>query len=1211
MLAAMMCVRHGYAQPRSAPIIVQIAGDPQQMVSAALDRARQSGPSSIAWLSVALRLRDRVAVDQLAARLAAFDAVGADAIAVRDQARWIAASMAPRSRPDLPPGLLRTWEVAGPFDAQSGGLAAREGPENGAGTWDRGALQVRPRIVPPGAVGARGVPLDLMIHPRVESCTYLGSQVDLTQPRVFTVWMASSGSLRAAWDGRDVVTQAEVHEGAWFDRAAIRVEAVAGRHSLLVKVCSGASPDDGFVRVRVTDDAGDPVDLPWTAGLSLSQVARGGQATRRPTLLSRLLGDPAPSPSRALEMALARSFAGADDLKKPQVPGLLDVVLRQPGASPPSIALAGWATPFVGEGSARLQTAWSRASAAHDVSTMSFVARRLAELRMSSGFGRWASDAVTGAPVGGEDDTEARLLRAQTAAMSSVARSVQTRAMLDIARQAPSVPAVWQAVAASSHAVDRSVWAFAQDKLWQTSSRADCADHVRAMLIRSPGDAAAAGVACATGAPERASEVVEVAQVLLDAGRYADARHILRVAEPWLPNVAEYWATAASAWQASAPGLPADPARALRALRRAAELRPTDAAIASRLGVVDGKQNSAKVQGLADASVFLARKQAEPARPGSHAERLLHWFRKVEVLGDGRVSQTLHYAREIVLVPRTPHDLEEDLPMRDAGLEIVRARVHRQHGGVADAQEQESDGDRSRIRWPDLRPGDVVEVVLHTVTDGPVGRTGDPPFFFVDYIGGSETAPLLYGEVIVDAPIDRPLALDVLHGVPDRLEDRIQNGRRVQRFCWDRPRTVADESFSPDPTELVPTVLGSTFASWKDFVAWYGAAVQGFTDPDDQIRALAYELTAGAKTREQKVARLFQFVADEIRYVNYVSAEAWLPNRPQQVLARRQGDCDDKAILLIALLRAVGIEATEVLLQSRYTAQPSVLLSSRVAIPLFDHGIAYLPGPAGAPGTWLDPTNPQSRVGPVPALDARALALFVQPGAERPVATPASSPADHGVDAVWTVRLDADGGGVVKAREEHVGDDGQEARRALAEPDTRAGWVEQHLLAGWLGAARVRGPVQFMPDAGHGLARVQFEAEAKRVARREGSDLVVQLAPDVSMSGKFASMPVRTLPLVLPPEVAPRHGVWRIRIEPPGGFVPDELAPGGRADGGPFGRAELAIERVENGVMVVRSVVLDQSVIPVESYGPWRAWLQRVDALMQRAVRFVRADRLK
>ena len=76
----------------------------------------------------------------------------------------------------------------------------------------------------------------------------------------------------------------------------------------------------------------------------------------------------------------------------------------------------------------------------------------------------------------------------------------------------------------------------------------------------------------------------------------------------------------------------------------------------------------------------------------------------------------------------------------------------------------------------------------------------------------------------------------------------------------------------------MPLIVGSTFRSWEEFRAWYKEAVRGFTQPDDEVKRLAAELTRGKRTKEQKLEALFNFVADDIRYVNYVSAEAWLPS---------------------------------------------------------------------------------------------------------------------------------------------------------------------------------------------------------------------------------------------------------------------------------------------------------------------------------------------
>src|SRR5690606_26522168 len=260
-----------------------------------------------------------------------------------------------------------------------------------------------------------------------------------------------------------------------------------------------------------------------------------------------------------------------------------------------------------------------------------------------------------------------------------------------------------------------------------------------------------------------------------------------------------------------------------------------------------------------------------------------------------------------------------------------------------------------------------------------------------------------------------------------------------------------------------------------DFRKWYSEAIRGFTEPDDEVRRIAAELTKGKRTRDEKLRALFEFVADDIRYVNYVSGEWWLPNRPQQLLARREGDCDDKAILLITLLRAIGIEAQEVLVQTRLTGQPSILRAKNAAAPLFDHGIAFLPGPNG--GTYLDATSPEARIGPLPSMDARAVALRMDGPAEI-VQLPASSPDDHGADVKWTLSLAADGSGELTGEERHSGDGAFYLRTNLSQAEARAQYVEDALVSPWFATVDVDKSIDFKGDLLNGQALVKYKARS-------------------------------------------------------------------------------------------------------------------------------------
>ncbi|MBI4701215.1 MAG: transglutaminase domain-containing protein, partial [Deltaproteobacteria bacterium] len=560
---------------------------------------------------------------------------------------------------------------------------------------------------------------------------------------------------------------------------------------------------------------------------------------------------------------------------------------------------------------------------------------------------------------------------------------------------------------------------------------------------------------------------------------------------------------------------------------------------------------------------------------------------------------------------RTESERHERLPRPTAQTELLLARVHRRDGTVLAPEQQ--DAAAPSVRWPRLRRGDVVEVAVRAWTTGPVGRRGDVPFYFVDYVGSLDTRPVLYNEVVVDAPEGSPLAFEVVGGAAERRSDEALGERRITHLVWERPPTVRDEPLAPALTELVPVVVGSAFPDWRAFLRWYREAVAGFTQPDDQIRRLGADLTRGKNSREEKIEALFNFVADDIRYVNYVSGEWWLPNRPQQLLARRQGDCDDKAMLLISLLRAVGIEATEVLLQTRHTAQPAVLQTTKVAVPLFDHGIVALRAPDGSPERYLDATSPQSRLGPLPAMDLGARALLVPDGEElegappRILVTPPGSAADHGVEARWTIRLEPSGAGTLDATQTHRGDGGFVLRSQLGQADARAQWVEQNLVADWFPSIKVSPKVSFRGDLPGGAAEVGYRARSESLARREGEDLVLVLAPTMPLVAELAPLVGRTLPVVLPPALAPQHQDLQLRLEAPKTHDFAAAPPDSVEDGGAFGAAELSfvLSRQRDVLTVSRRLSLQQSRIEVAEYTRWRAWLQRIDRLTQRSIRLV------
>jgi hypothetical protein len=291
------------------------------------------------------------------------------------------------------------------------------------------------------------------------------------------------------------------------------------------------------------------------------------------------------------------------------------------------------------------------------------------------------------------------------------------------------------------------------------------------------------------------------------------------------------------------------------------------------------------------------------------------------------------------------------------------------------------------------------------------------------------------------------------------------------------------------------------------------------------------------------------------------------------------------------------------MVQTRMTNEPSIVHARGVAIPLFDHGIAFLPGPGG--GTYLDATSPQSRLGPLPSMDARAVALRMDGPAEI-VALPYSTPDDHGIEASWTMKLAADGGAQLDGDEHAQGDDAFWMRSYLTEPGARPQWVEDHLVGPWFSTVEVEKNVDFRGDLPRGAAEVRWHARSDGLARHEGSELVLPLSPSQTTASQIAPLVKRMLPVWLPPSMAPRRESRILHVVAPKGWRFEPLPPGGDENGGAFGRAHLEIfldPRDPQAVVVKRTMVFDQSAISVDEYPRWRAWVQRVDALMHKVVR--------
>lgn len=104
---------------------------------------------------------------------------------------------------------------------------------------------------------------------------------------------------------------------------------------------------------------------------------------------------------------------------------------------------------------------------------------------------------------------------------------------------------------------------------------------------------------------------------------------------------------------------------------------------------------------------------------------------------------------------------------------------------------------------------------------------------------------------------------------------------------------------------------------WPEIGRWYADLIGGVPRGTAAVRQAAMSAAGGASSPGERLAAVLEFVRRQVRYVAVeVGIGGLRPSPPAVVLDRGWGDCKDKALLLVDLLAAQGIEAHPALIRA-------------------------------------------------------------------------------------------------------------------------------------------------------------------------------------------------------------------------------------------------------------------------------------------------------
>jgi transglutaminase-like putative cysteine protease len=247
----------------------------------------------------------------------------------------------------------------------------------------------------------------------------------------------------------------------------------------------------------------------------------------------------------------------------------------------------------------------------------------------------------------------------------------------------------------------------------------------------------------------------------------------------------------------------------------------------------------------------------------------------------------------------------------------------------------------------DIRIGDIVEYAFSV--------DGNNPVFQGKVTGRAElqwAVPVEHSFVRLLAPSGRPLHIAALNSTQQPV---VREAGGYRDYVWEQRNIAAlkVDRGAPDWFDPYASVQWTEYPDWASVVQW---ALPLYQPPRDPGAALQQEIARIGREQADaagRVAAVLKMVQRDIRYLGIeVGPGSHAPTAPAKVYQRRFGDCKDKTLLTITMLRALGIDAVPALVNTSVAKEvaswaPAPTAFNHVLVRVRLDGKTY----------WLDPTR--------------------------------------------------------------------------------------------------------------------------------------------------------------------------------------------------------------------------------------------------------------
>jgi tetratricopeptide (TPR) repeat protein len=366
----------------------------------------------------------------------------------------------------------------------------------------------------------------------------------------------------------------------------------------------------------------------------------------------------------------------------------------------------------------------------------------------------------------------------------------------------------------------------------------------------------------------------------------------------------------------------------------------------------------------------------------------------VEITADNREVSDCHYAVKI-LNQRGKEDFSEAKIEYDSTYEKVElgfARVIKPDGSMVEVGGRHlrdvskylnfplySNARVLIISFPELGEGAVIEYKFRIVRNELLAGKE-----FVSHYPVKSSEPILHADFSLRLSPGKEARIKLLNekfnDFGARLAPSVERDKDAIVYKWSFrsvPQIIPEPQMPPSP-EINPSILISSFSSWREIYDWWDSLSRDKIASDGPVRRKVKELLYKCRSEEEKARAIYNYCAGQIRYVAVEYGRAgYEPHNAGDIFRNKYGDCKDQAVLLVTMLREAGLKAWPVLIPTQDTYN----LNPDFPAVIFDHCIAAVELSSGL--VFMDPTAETCSFGDLPTGDqARRVLIFRPEGYE-------------------------------------------------------------------------------------------------------------------------------------------------------------------------------------------------------------------------------------